>query len=100
MSRTCIRNTFNFSVQLSASVGQNAKNELWVGLGGVTSLQPGFFECTVNVALGVSVGNWGSAVDDVLFETKEVRGSYTRVRKTELTKPVSMKVWHNSRMKR
>lgn len=66
LSHTSIRDTLDFSIKRSTSVGQDTKDQLWIGLGSVTSLEPSFLERTINVAIRISIGDRWSTVNNIL----------------------------------
>ena len=66
-----VRDALNFSVQRNTGVWQDTDNKLRGGLGSVTGLEPFFLKSAIDVALGISMSNGGSLVDDILQMAKK-----------------------------
>jgi hypothetical protein len=62
-----IGNALDFSIERNSCVGQDTDDELRSSLSSITSLKPSFLQGTVNVSLGISVGNRGCLVDNILL---------------------------------
>lgn len=64
---TCIRDPLNFCIQRDAGIRQDTEDQLRVGLGSITGLEPGFLQSAVQITLRVGRHNGWSAVDHILF---------------------------------